>query len=257
MVLYKYQKILISFAFLLILLTGCQGPQHKDPYAAVIQTPQRVCGEILGYSLQGRPIELLTVGTGEEVILVIATIHGNEYAGTPLVYKLVDVLKRRPALLDSHTILIVPVANPDGVALGTRGNAAGIDLNRNFPAMNRINNQKHGIAGLTEPESQILYDLILCHKPARIVSLHQPLVCIDYDGPAENIANFMGIYSPLPVKKLGGRPGSLGSFCGIDQNIPIITVEFKKSDSQLTANELWAEYGSTLLAFITYPYSPY
>ena len=257
MALYKYRKILTSFSLALCLLAGCQGPQYKDPYAAVIQTPQRVRGEILGYSLQHRPIELLTAGDGEEVILVIATIHGNEDAGTPLVYKLVNVLKQRPALLESRTVLIVPVANPDGMALRTRSNAAGIDLNRNFPAMNRINNQQHGIEGLSEPESQILHDLILSRKPVRIASLHQPLVCLDYDGPAEPIARFMNMYCSLPVKKLGGRPGSLGSFCGIDQNTPIVTVEFKKSDSQLTADELWARYGPAMLAFITYPNLPY
>ena len=257
MALYKSKTNLTVLSLALCLLVGCQPGQRKDPYAAVIQTPQRVSGEIIGYSLQQRPIELLTVGDGEEVILVIATIHGNEDAGTPLVYQLVKVLKQRPWLLESHTVLIVPVANPDGMALRTRLNAAGIDLNRNFPALNRIDNDRYGIAGLTEPESQVLHDLIVSRKPVRIATLHQPLVCIDYDGPGEAIARFMGMYCSLPVKKLGGRPGSLGSFAGIDQNIPIITVEFKKSDSQLTPDELWAQYGPAMLAFITWPHSPY
>ena len=120
-----------------------------------------------------------------------------------------------------------------------------------------IDNKQYGIEGLSEPESRILHDLIVSRKPVRIVTLHQPLICLDYDGPAEPISRFMNMYCSLPVKKLGGRPGSLGSFAGIDMNIPIVTVEFKKSDSQLTANEMWAEYGPAMLAFITYPNSPY
>jgi protein MpaA len=253
----NFFRILILFPASVFLLSGCQ-PEHKtDPYAPVIRTPQRVFCEVLGYSVQNRPIELLTAGNGPEAVLVLATIHGNEEAGTPLVYELLRVLKQRPRLLTGRTLLIIPVANPDGMALRTRANAAGIDLNRNFPASNRINNDLHGLAGLTEPESQILYDLIINRNPARILSLHQPLVCLDYDGPGAPLAFRMQMYCSLPLKKLGAQPGSLGSFAGEEQDIPIITMELKRSDSLLSAAELWAEYGPAVLAFITYPQLPY
>jgi protein MpaA len=244
-------------AAVILCVSGCQPGQKTDTETPIIRSPQQVTAEILGYSVQQRPIELLTMGDGGEVILIIATIHGNEIAGTPLVYKLVDVLKQRPHLLASRTILIVPVANPDGMALGVRGNAMGIDLNRNFPAPNRINNEKHGQMGLTEPESQILHNLIVGYNPVRILSLHQPLICLDYDGPGESIARRMAMYCNLPVKKLGTRPGSLGSFIETELNIPIITMELKGSDSLLSAEELWAEYGPSVLAFIAYPALPY
>lgn len=250
-------KTIALLAAVVLCASGCQPGQKSDPYAPVIQSPQQVSAEILGYSVQQRPIELLTIGDGGEVILIIATIHGNEIAGTPLVYKLVDVLKQRPHLLASRTVLIVPVANPDGMALGIRGNAMGIDLNRNFPAPNRINNEKHGQMGLTEPESQILHELITRYNPVRILSLHQPLICLDYDGTGESIARRMAMYGNLPVKKLGARPGSLGSFVETELNIPIITMELKGSDSLLSAEELWAEYGPSVLGFVTYPALPY
>ena len=249
---------IISFAALSIslILAGCQHAV-QDPYAPVIQHPQLASAQILGYSVQNRPIELITIGTGEEKVLIIATIHGNEDAGTPLVYRLIDKLRDRPSVLAGRTVLIVPVANPDGRALRTRFNASGIDLNRNFPASNRINNEVHGQQGLTEPESAILYDLVLTYRPARIVSIHQPLYCLDYDGPGEDIARHMGQYCSLPVKKLGSRPGSMGSFAGVEQNIPIITMELAKEDNELTTAQLWTQYGRALLAVITYPESPY
>ena len=242
----------LSVLFLSLALTGCQ-----DPYAPTIQHPQITSAQILGYSVQQRPIELITIGTGEEKVMIIATIHGNEDAGTPLVYRLIDKLRARPVLLEGHTVLIVPLANPDGYALRTRFNASGIDLNRNFPASNRINNEVHGQQGLTEPESRILYDLVLAYQPMHIVSIHQPLYCLDYDGPGEDIARHMGRYCSLPVKKLGSRPGSMGSFVGVEQNIPIITMELAKEDSELTTAQLWAQYGRALLAAITYPERPY
>jgi protein MpaA len=197
---------LLKFYLVFLLLTavlavsGCQ--PGRDRYAPFITTPQvyppditdviESQSEILGYSLQNRPIELLTLGSGPDTVLMIASIHGNEDA--------------------------MPVANPDGRALRTRGNAAGIDLNRNFPAENRINNAVNGFAGLTEPESSILYDLILARRPARIVTIHQPLYCLDYDGPGEQLARAMAVDCPLPVNKLGSRPGSLGSFAGTEHN---------------------------------------
>lgn len=253
--LYK-KHIVFLFVLAIALICGCQ-PAAKDRYAPQILTPQLTQIETLGYSLQGRPIELITIGSGPQKTLIIATIHGNEDAGTPLVGELVSYLRKRSKLLDSATVQIVPVANPDGMALRIRGNANKVDLNRNFPASNRINNHTNGITGLTEPESKILHDLILREIPDRIVTLHQPLVCLDYDGPGEDIARRMGQYCDLPVKKLGGRPGSMGSFVGIDQNIPIITVEMRLSDSDLTSKQLWQKYGFALLAAITYPHLPY
>ena len=99
----------LSVLFLSLVLTGCQ-----DPYAPTIQHPQITSAQILGYSVQQRPIELITIGTGAEKVLIIATIHGNEDAGTPLVYRLLDKLRARPILLEGRTVLIVPLANPDG-----------------------------------------------------------------------------------------------------------------------------------------------
>ncbi len=254
MMLRKTTIALCCAAFML--MAGC-GPQPKDPYAPVIRTPERLSGQTIGFSVQDRPIELITVGSGPETVLIIASIHGNEDAGTPLVDELIGHLKRRIDVLGSHTVLIVPIANPDGRALRTRVNAAGIDLNRNFPSGNRINNDRFGVTGLTEPESQILHDLIIDWHPSRIISIHQPLACLDYDGPAEELTRFIRLYCGLPIRKLGARPGSLGSFSGVDLNIPIVTMELKASDSQRSPNELWAHYGSALLAFITYPGSPY
>ncbi|MBC8379858.1 MAG: DUF2817 domain-containing protein [Planctomycetes bacterium] len=256
MKLYKKRLIAALIYTCCMVLTGCQS-DSKDPYAPVIKTPQLAHSEILGYSVQQRPIELITVGAGGEKVLIIATIHGNEDAGTPFVDRLLDKLRARPSLLKGRTVLIVPLANPDGYALRTRANASGIDLNRNFPASNRINNEVYGEQGLTEPESTILHDLILTRRPAHIVTIHQPLYCLDYDGPGEHIARHMGRYCSLPVKKLGSRPGSLGSFAGVEQNIPIITMELAKEDSELTIAQLWARYGYALLAAITYPELPY
>ena len=78
----------------------------------------------------------------------------------------------------------------------------------------------------------------------------QPISCIDYDGPAEELARAMAAVCGLPVRKLGVRAGSLGSYAGVDLGIPIITIELPGSASRLDADELWQRYGAALEAAI-------
>ena len=145
------------------------------------------------------------------------------------------------------------MANPDGYANNTRYNAKGVDLNRNFEAANRINTRQTGLIPLSEPEARVIRQLIQEYKPDRIVSIHQPLSCIDYDGPGKMLADRMGQYCALPVKKVGARPGSLGSYAGVTLGIPIITFEMTEADSKLDSVALWQKYGRALLAAIVYP----
>jgi protein MpaA len=145
------------------------------------------------------------------------------------------------------------VANPDGLANNTRYNAKGVDLNRNFEAANRFNSKQTGLVALSEPEARVIRQLIQQYNPDRIVSIHQPLSCIDYDGPARMLADRMGQYCPLPVKKVGARPGSLGSYAGVTLGLPIITFEMTQADSKLDSAALWRKYGRALLAAIVYP----
>ena len=85
-----------------------------------------------------------------------------------------------------------------------------------------------------------------------IVSIHQPLKCIDYDGPAKELAEEMARHCDLPVRKIGAMPGSLGSYAGITLGIPIITLELPKEATNLNSEVLWQRYGPVLIAAIGY-----
>ncbi|MBN1490551.1 MAG: DUF2817 domain-containing protein [Phycisphaerae bacterium] len=208
---------------------------------------------IAGTSVEGRPIEYISLGDGQTIILILATIHGNEPAGTPLVHRLREYLVAHPELLTGRRVVLVPVANPDGLARGTRTNARGIDLNRNFPAGNYASSRRHGAEPLCEPESRALSKLLERFRPQRIVSIHQGLDCVDYDGPGEALAQAMVEQTYLPLKKLGGRPGSFGSYAGIVLGIPVITPELPRSDTGRDAESLWQDYGRMLLAAVCFP----
>ncbi len=207
----------------------------------------------IGYSVLGKPIDCEVHGDGPDVLMVMATIHGNEAAGTPLLAAFSDWLKTHPEELAGHKVVLIPVANPDGMASNERFNSRGVDLNRNFPAGNwdesKVN--LHGHAPLSEPESRALMQAIAHHFPDRIVSIHQPLACVDYDGPAHELAVAMAGDGPLPVKKLGGLPGSLGSFVGESMRKPIITWELPK-DAGSDPQQLWNIYGKSLIAALKF-----
>lgn len=209
-------------------------------------------GQLMGRSLEGRPIYVQVFGDGEDVLWILATIHGNEAAGTPLVAKFVEWLEQHPEELEGRRVVITPVANPDGFAANQRHNMNDVDLNRNFPAGNfDATVQTYGSTPLSEPESRVLMRILMQFDPDRVVSIHQPFAVVDYDGPSEGLANAMAANCKLPVKVVGSRPGSLGSFVGLTLRKPIITLELPE-DAGMDGPTLWGEYGEALIAALRY-----
>ena len=243
----------------LVGVSGCYEPEPRPRIIGQDRPVQMPAQEtvpryrVLGRSLQGRPILAQVLGDGRDTTLFIATIHGNEPAGAPLMRKLADHLTENPEILKDQRVVVVAVANPDGMAAGTRGNIRGVDLNRNFEAKNRVDNATNGLRALSEPEARALRAAVLEFDPDRIISLHQPLNCIDYDGPAKDLAKQMGSECALPVKKLGARPGSLGSYTGEGLGIPTITMEMPAAASDLSEAALWKRYGQAVMAAVTHP----
>lgn len=213
-------------AFLFLL--GCAVPEPAKPEAP--RRERRPASRTFAYgrSVEGRPLLATEHGAGREVVLVLGGIHGDEEGSRAFVEALGHLLRDRPGLLAGRQVLLVPAANPDGLARRTRANARGVDLNRNFPTSNFRPGGPGGTSPFSEPESRALGDLIVARQPALVVSVHQPLACVDWDGPARGAAERISEASGLPLRKLGARPGSLGSFVGLTLGRPIVTLELGK-----------------------------
>jgi len=205
---------------------------------------------IIGNSVTGRPIYGEFLGEGSKKIIMVASVHGNEWVGTPLLLYLQRHILQHPELLKGKTIILIPMLNPDGWVDDMRSNRRRVDLNRNFPS----NNYGRGLTGehpLSEPESRILYEIIEKYKPQLIVGIHQPFVCVDYDGKeVEELARKMAKLSKLPLRKLGVRSGSMGAY--VRDKSPLITLEMHYNDHNLPMPKLWKRYGQTLLAAIAF-----
>lgn len=188
-----------------------------------------------GRSVLGLPLEVWR-GAGDCALLVFAGIHGEEPETT---YALSRALRQFPAP-PPHTAVVL-AANPDGLIRGTRGNANGVDLNRNFPSVDwRSGEVTHrstlgdpsdvrlstGAHPASEPEVRGLLTLIDELAPRAVVALHAPLACID-DANASALGHRLATRTRMPLVRDVGypTPGSFGSW-GSDRGIPVVTYEF-------------------------------
>ena len=166
---------------------------------------------VLGVSVEGRPIVAFEGGDPKSALkeLVVGCIHGDEPAGTAIA---VALTKRPvPAGVD---LWVVPDLNPDGVAAATRGNAHGVDLNRNFPWRWRrlAGVYFSGPASLSEPESRIAYRLIRRLRPRVSIWFHQHADVVDESGGSLSVERRFAALVGLRLVRLARYPGSVTSW---------------------------------------------
>ncbi len=198
-----------------------QGPDAQ-PHSA--RTP------IEARSVQGKPLRVRILGDSGPCLLLLGAIHGDEPGSHELVRDFETWLRAHPIETRGLRLVICSPLNPDGLEAGTRLNARGIDLNRNFPSKNFQASARRGQAPLSEPESRYLAKLLETYKPALVITVHQPRRSVNWDGPAEGLARAMArLNGYRPEATVGySTPGSLGSWVGIDQQIPILTLELPR-----------------------------
>jgi protein MpaA len=211
----------------------------------------------IGRSVEGRPLTLHVFGRGPCHLLVLGGIHGNEPGSAVVCEELVKLLQADPGVRRCAAVAVIPAANPDGLARGLRGNTNLVDLNRNFPASNWKKTRKGwsygGPSPSSEPETRALLAALERLRPRAIISVHaMARSCNNYDGPAEELARLLSRHNGYPVRPSMGypTPGSMGSWAGIDRQIPIVTLELP---AKPRAGEDWNENRDALLAAIRDP----
>lgn len=94
---------------------------------------------ILGKSIEGRPIHSLSYGEGERKVLLWSQMHGNESTATMALFDLFNFLEGaaeddfdfiREAIRENLQLRFIPMLNPDGAERFERRNAQQIDINR-------------------------------------------------------------------------------------------------------------------------------
>lgn len=187
-------------------------------------------------------------------ILMLGGIHGDEYSSVTIMFKWMKILDKYHSGLFHWKV--APLVNPDGLLQkkSQRVNANGVDLNRNFPNngspqaslkywKDRAYSDPRRYPGpepISEPETQWIVKLIQEFKPDAIVAVHAPYGIVDYDGPPSPPSRLGHLY----LKLLGTYPGSLGNYAGLQQEIPVVTIELPyagimPSDHQVS--KIWVD----------------
>lgn len=186
--------------------------------------------------------------SGLKKILAVGVFHGDEPQGEYFINKYLQ-LKRQGF---KNSLYFIPRLNKNNA----RTNSSGVDLNRNFPTRNWIKSDKNDYFGgefaACEDETKFLVDLIENNKFDAILTIHAPYKIINYDGPAESLARVVSNILGYPVESDIGypTPGSFGTYCGVERNIPTLTIEVDENK----APEELLEHFVELFDYLAYKY---
>ena len=168
----------------------------------------------VGHSVDGRAIRPIVLGdpAAAHRMLVVGCIHGGEAAGTAITQRLVAAGAPQGA-----EIVVVDALNPDGCRRGTRGNAHGVDLNRNFPSnWARIGEpgdpQYSGTHPLSEPESRYAVALIDRLRPQITIWFHQPQGVVRAWGPSIATARRFAALARYPYRSIAWPYGTASNW---------------------------------------------
>jgi protein MpaA len=143
-------------------------------------------------------------------VLVVGDVHGNERAGERIVARL------RRGAPDGVRMWLIRTANPDGVAAGTRQNAHGVDLNRNFPYRWRPGPRGTyypGPRAASEPETRALMRLVRRVRPQLAIFYHQHLgIVVREPGADTALERAYARRVRLPLRALRGLHGTAVSW---------------------------------------------
>jgi hypothetical protein len=204
---------------------------------------------VIGYSVEGRPLEVFRFGSGPVSKLIVAGIHGGyEYNTVKLADELMAYLYDHPEAIPVDTSLyILRNLNPDGAAramgVDGRANANNVDLNRNWPYNWKKEWNRDGCwiwrpieggetAG-SEAEVQALIAYIDSIQPIALISYHSAALGIFAGGvpdfpPSINLAEEVAEVTnyPWPPIDTGcDYTGNLTDWAANTRGIPSIDIE--------------------------------
>lgn len=201
-----------------------------------------------GTSVEGDEIKAYKSDVkGQKYLYLMAGTHGDEVEGVYVLQHLFEWLKAEDDI--KLPMIVIPILNIDGYRAGTRVNAHGVDLNRNYNCQSwspeaRADKYFPGASPLSEPENKFLIKLFEKYPPKLIITMHSWKPMINYNGDCKDVAQLLETYNSYPIcDDIEGHPtpGSLGELGPQVYQAPVLTFECPVLAEGLTLKDIWEE----------------
>ena len=169
-------------------------------------------------------------------IFVNGSIHGGEYPGVDAAMRLIETLayentEEVRTILDNVILLVNVVQNPDGRVAGTRDNANGFDINRDFITQ-------------SQPESRATVRVLTEWNPMVVLDLHgfvDPML-IEPCTPPHNPNYEYDLYIKWALAEAEAMEAELEAHTGFDAQIPYRDFDLGWDDWPPTYTPMYAMY---------------
>ena len=148
----------------------------------------------VGHASDGSPLYMLRLGdVGRPAFVLGATLHGGEVMNAHGLLALAESLcveeqddARISWLFEHFQLIMLPIMNPWGYRHSIQSSMTDCDLNRNFPTCweeypgdpgrwfsNYTREQFRGPAPFSEPETQVIRDVVAAERVVGLIDYHQ------------------------------------------------------------------------------------
>lgn len=238
---------------------------------------------IIGYSVLGRPIIATKIGTGNRRYLFVGAHHGDELQGSRVLERFSEYLAAHPGAIPADAeVWIITCLNPDGVLAGTRWNARGVNLNRNYgtndwsqidvtatsaleaAGLVPMTDMSSAITGIpytynypgpvpfSEPETIAINDLCAGTSFRAMITIHDAEGCVYWGQTGADLAYLFGGAAGLPVYGPLVSSGDATRWIGQAYFTPAITVEMTVSQAVGDPAVTFGAYIPAFLATLNY-----
>ena len=136
----------------------------------------------VGESIEGRDLNLISLGKGPVDVFLWSQMHGNEPTATQAIFDILNFFKsedfaeEKSEILNSLTLHFLPMLNPDGAEVFKRENKLGIDINRDAlrlqspegQTLKRVRDSLEADYGFNLHDQSTYYNAERTDKPATI-----------------------------------------------------------------------------------------
>lgn len=138
--------------------------------------------KMVGKSIEGRDLSLISIGEGSTNVYLWSQMHGNEPTATQAIFDILNFFassnfkKEKQEILQSVTVHFLPMLNPDGAEVFQRRNRLGIDINRDAlrlqspesRTLKRVRDSLNADFGFNLHDQSTYYNAERTEKPATI-----------------------------------------------------------------------------------------